>query len=1191
VYSNAGFDSEALAAKTINSWMKNRPPGGARCGPLDAMWGWLATLIVVSCLGPNLGLGAEPGWRQLSGHVPTVVSQLTPLGPLPGNTNLSLAIGLPLRDPAGLAKLLDEIYDPHSTNYHHFLSPAEFTARFGPTLGDYQSVIQFAEAHDLRVSGRHPNRVVLDVQGSVARIEAAFQTTLHTYQHPTEARQFYAPDVEPSVPTNVPVADMWGLSDYGRPHSMVHLQGAAIAHPLNYNGTAPSGYYQGSDFRHAYVPGTSLAGSGQSVALVEFDGYNAADITTYESNIGYTNVPLQNILLDGVSGAAGYGNSTYPGLEVSLDIDMALSMAPALAKIYVYEGQSPYDVYNRIVTDNQAKQVGSSWYFDTGPGNRHWSGGTGVGTLDKLLMEMAAQGQSFFQASGDADADTGSQAVSSNTGPIPVDSIYVTSVGATSLSMNGSAASWSGETVWNQGNNVGSGGGVSANYPIPAWQKGVSMAVNSGSTTSRNFPDVAMAGDTIYVIYNNGQPGYVGGTSCAAPLWAGFCALLNQQFLAMGGSSVGLLNPALYSVGTNALYPNFFHDITTGNNIGNNTAGLYYATNGYDLCTGLGTPNGTNLINALAPPLQPFFFVQPQGQNLTSGSTFTLTAAAGGVTPQSFQWLCNGTNLAAGGNISGVTTNALTISSATTNNAGSYTLVVNNPNGSATSVVAVVNIGFAPGFATQPAPLTVFAGSNAVFSVANTGSTPFSYQWRENNTNLANGPSFSGVNTSQLTILAATTNASGIVSVAVSNLYGSSTSSAAALTVVQPPFFPAPLPGQTIQCSSNATFGVSAIATPDAAYQWSLDGTPIAGATKTTVTLTNLHLPSHTLSLVATNLYGTATNSAILTVQDTQPPVITLTGANPLYVELGSSFTDPGATANDACAGNVPVMVQGLVNTSAVGTNFLVYQAADGSGNTGTATRTVIVRDTTPPVILWSFTNLVLAAGSNCDALLPDVTGTNFIQATDLSGTTLITLSPATNTVLALGTNLVLLTVSDPSGNQSFSTNTIVVADETPPVLVTQPQNVTNLVGTTASFSVTATACTPLSYQWWFASAPIPGQTNASLSLTNVTAASAGNYAVVVTAAGGSTSSALATLTVTVPVVLSMSNLPGSGFDLTATGPVGATCIFEMTTNLLLPAAWLPLFTNAFGPTGTAQFLDTSATNDLQRFYRVQTGP
>ena len=156
-----------------------------------------------------------------------------------------------------------------------------------------------------------------------------------------------------------------------------------------------------------------------------------------------------------------------------------------------------------------------------------------------------------------------------------------------------------------------------------------------------------------------------------------------------------------------------------------------------------------------------------------------------------------------------------------------------------------------------------------------------------------------------------------------------------------------------------------------------------------------------------------------------------------------------------------------------------------------------------------------------------------------MSGTTLITLSPATNTVLALGTNLVLLTVSDPSGNQSFSTNTIVVADETPPVLVTQPQNVTNLVGTTASFSVTATACTPLSYQWWFASAPIPGQTNASLSLTNVTAASAGNYAVVVTAAGGSTSSALATLTVTVPVVLSMSNLPGSGFDLTATGPFG----------------------------------------------------
>ena len=117
----------------------------------------------------------------------------------------------------------------------------------------------------------------------------------------------------------------------------------------------------------------------------------------------------------------------------------------------------------------------------------------------------------------------------------------------------------------------------------------------------RNIPDVALTADDVFVDYNNGTNGGFGGTSCAAPLWAGFCALVNQQSVAVSGTTVGFLNPALYAIADGTNYTDCFHDITTGNNIGTGTPGLFYAVAGYDLCTGLGTPNGTNLINALAP--------------------------------------------------------------------------------------------------------------------------------------------------------------------------------------------------------------------------------------------------------------------------------------------------------------------------------------------------------------------------------------------------------------------------------------------------------------------------------------------------------------------------------------------------------------------------------------------------------------
>jgi uncharacterized repeat protein (TIGR01451 family) len=219
---------------------------------------------------------------------------------------------------------------------------------------------------------------------------------------------------------------------------------------------------------------------------------------------------------------------------------------------------------------------------------------------------MALQGQTFFTASGDGDAYPAGTVDSPFGFGTPSDSSYVTSVGGTTLTMTAGGTAKISETVWNWGltygtnyDGIGSSGGSSTYYQIPYWQTNVSMTACQGSTTFRNFPDVAMTADNVLVIADGGVEYQVGGTSCAAPLWAGFTALINQQGTNTGHAAVGFLNPALYHVASGSSYTNCFNDITTGNNEWSGSPTLFVATNNYDLCTGLGTPNGTNLINAL----------------------------------------------------------------------------------------------------------------------------------------------------------------------------------------------------------------------------------------------------------------------------------------------------------------------------------------------------------------------------------------------------------------------------------------------------------------------------------------------------------------------------------------------------------------------------------------------------------------
>ena len=293
-----------------------------------------------------------------SGHVPRVVATSAPVENLAATQSLRLAIGLPLSNPEGLSSFIKQLYDPSSPYYRHYLTPAQFTEKFGPTEQDYQAVVAFAQANGLSVRATHPNRMLLDVTGSVANIEKAFQVTMRVYQHPRENRTYYAPNAEPSVPSGLRIQDVGGLNNYILPHPKYRIKPVDLSGKATPKaGSGPQGNYMGNDFRAAYAPGVPLTGSGQTVALVQFDGYLASDITSYESQAGLPNVPLENVLLDGFDGTpTGSGGE----VEVSLDIEMVISMVPGLTKVILYEA-GPFgdhnDVLNKIATDNSASQI------------------------------------------------------------------------------------------------------------------------------------------------------------------------------------------------------------------------------------------------------------------------------------------------------------------------------------------------------------------------------------------------------------------------------------------------------------------------------------------------------------------------------------------------------------------------------------------------------------------------------------------------------------------------------------------------------------------------------------------------------------------------------------------------------------------------------------------------------------------
>jgi kumamolisin len=679
-----------------------------------------ALLLAITAIAFAVPISQAQSSTPLTRHVRNeVLSGVAPLvGRVPATQSMRLVLVLPHRNQAGLDALLKDLYNPQSPSFRKFLSVEEFTARFGPTQKDYDSLIRFAEANGLTVVKTSRNRMNLDVTGSAAAVESALHITLGLYQHPTEPRTFFSPDREPTPDLAVRLWHVGGLDNFATPKPAIARRNVTESNVQSNatTGSGPSKSFLGSDMRAAYyVDGNTsatLTGAGQSVGLFEFLGTDLTDLTTYYTNVGQTNnVPVTLTSVDTQSTLCK--EPKCDDTEQTLDMTQALGMAPGLAGLTMFigtgglSGQTLDDpgILNGMATANPLQaQLSCSWAWTP----------TDNTTDDPYFQEFAAQGQNFFAAAGDdgnwADAEF----------VWPADDPYIVSVGGTDLETSAAAGPWASETGWED-----TGGGISPNkFPIPSWQTAAAAGCSKCSQKYRNGPDIsANANFTFYVCADQKActANEYGGTSFATPMWAGYLALANEQHLANGATTtLGFINPALYAIGEGANYDTDFHDITSGGN-------SFGSTVGYDLSTGLGSPNGNALVNALAGTVAPGFTLSASPSAVTvaqdASGTSTITSAVTGGFDSAIALSASGqpagvTVTFNPTSITGAGTSTMTMAVAATAAPGTYTITITGTSGSITQTTTVsltVTANFI--MAVSPKTITIAQGSSGTATV------------------------------------------------------------------------------------------------------------------------------------------------------------------------------------------------------------------------------------------------------------------------------------------------------------------------------------------------------------------------------------------------------------------------------------------------------------------------------------------
>lgn len=534
------------------------------------------------------GFPVEPagqqGSQQLSGYFGVPTPALPLIGPVPQDTQISLAIGLPIRDPSGLSDLIDQVSDPKNSNFRRFISQSDFKSTYGATDADYQSLQNWADASDFTTVATYSNNLLLSVKATAADIEQALFVNL-VFRQRQDGSEYVAVDRNPSLNLSVPLLEINGLNDYVVPRTR------------NPSATGGSGTYRAADLRNAYLgvgsPLQSLDGTGQVVGIVDWDVFASSDISGYAAlqlpvEGQSSPLPAPNVTIVAREGGNPPAGSNT---ESTLDVEMVYAMAPA-AQILFFQGSSGItdhldDILHDMATSSPPLTIASC--------------SLGFGYSDnsnQALGQMASNGVTFFTASGD-DGDIGNNDLGNNK------FVNQTLVGGTFLNTNTLTTGlpdpvypspyYAGENTWT-GSGFATGGGIMNGVNIPDYQVGVSMATNGGSTQNRNYPDVAMVAANIEYFFN-GAASPNGGTSVGAPLWAGFMALTNQFNQQNGGPGhAGDINLTIYDIGltrgtADDLYKVCFNDIADDgdNGVGGGGSG-FHAVAGYDLCTGWGSP-------------------------------------------------------------------------------------------------------------------------------------------------------------------------------------------------------------------------------------------------------------------------------------------------------------------------------------------------------------------------------------------------------------------------------------------------------------------------------------------------------------------------------------------------------------------------------------------------------------------------
>jgi kumamolisin len=488
---------------------------------------------------------------------------------------LEVTVLLRRRDAAGLRA---RVADASRGRGGDHLTPAAFAQAYGADPGDLAAVAGVAEAHGLAVVHADPARRTIILSGTVAQCEAAFGVELEDYEfeggsYRGRTGPLHVPDELAGI-----VEAVLGLDNrpVARPH--FRMRGASAHAGAGASFSPPElarlyGFPEGD-------------GKGECIAIIELGGgYRPADLKAYFAGLGLAPPKVKAISVDHAANRPT-GDPGGPDGEVMLDIEVAGAVAPAATLAVYFAPNTDAGFLNAITTAahdtrNKPSVISISW----GGPESSWTAQS-LAAFDSALQDAAVLGVTVLAASGDNGSSDG---VSDGAPHVdfPASSPHITACGGTKLTAaEGRITS---EQVWNEGADGGAGGGgISAAFELPPWQKGLKATRADGQAATlakRGVPDIAADADpqSGYQIRVDGKTAVFGGTSAVAPLWAGLIAVANAR----NGRRAGFINPVLYKV------PNALRDITGGDN------GAFRAAKGWDACTGLGSPDGAAVADAL----------------------------------------------------------------------------------------------------------------------------------------------------------------------------------------------------------------------------------------------------------------------------------------------------------------------------------------------------------------------------------------------------------------------------------------------------------------------------------------------------------------------------------------------------------------------------------------------------------------